>query len=136
MVVGRVVCFLREKAGYEMRISDWSSDVCASDRQRRLDLLGGGDHRLGRGRCPVATGMAVEQRRAQYGLQRRDAAGHRGMVDLQAAGRGRQAAVARQRQHIAQVVPRSEEHTSELQSLMRISSAVSCLKKKKRNKNT
>src|SRR3546814_7676146 len=32
--------------------------------------------------------------------------------------------------------PRSEEHTSELQSLMRISYAVFCLKKKKRNKNT
>src|SRR3546814_18395324 len=30
-----------------------------------------------------------------------------------------------------QVVPRSEEHTSELQSLMRISYDVSCLKKKK-----
>src|SRR3546814_10128530 len=32
--------------------------------------------------------------------------------------------------------PRSEEHTSELQSLMRISSAVLCLKKKKANKHT
>src|SRR3546814_4984642 len=32
--------------------------------------------------------------------------------------------------------PRSEEHTSELQSLMRISYAVFCLKKKKKNKNT
>src|SRR3546814_7734052 len=31
---------------------------------------------------------------------------------------------------------RSEEHTSELQSLMRITSAVFCLKKKKQNKNT
>src|SRR3546814_1443064 len=31
---------------------------------------------------------------------------------------------------------RSEEHTSELQSLMRISYAVFCLKKKKRNRNT
>src|SRR3546814_3866369 len=31
--------------------------------------------------------------------------------------------------------PRSEEHTSELQSLMRISYAVFCLKKKKRNKH-
>src|SRR3546814_5226855 len=31
---------------------------------------------------------------------------------------------------------RSEEHTSELQSLMRISYAVFCLKKKKRNNNT
>src|SRR3546814_2080083 len=33
------------------------------------------------------------------------------------------------------IPPRSEEHTSELQSLMRISYAVFCLKKKKKNKN-
>src|SRR3546814_4995052 len=32
--------------------------------------------------------------------------------------------------------PRSEEHTSELQSLMRISYAVFCLKKKNRNQET
>src|SRR3546814_2765202 len=32
-------------------------------------------------------------------------------------------------------IPRSEEHTSELQSLMRISYAVSCLKKKKTPKH-
>src|SRR3546814_7037843 len=39
---------------------------------------------------------------------------------------------ARRRSHLAWVVPtdRSEEHTSELQSLMRISYAVFCLKKK------
>src|SRR3546814_4971246 len=35
---------------------------------------------------------------------------------------------------IAGVVKRSEEHTSELQSLMRISYAVFCLKKKKKTK--
>src|SRR3546814_4532088 len=34
-----------------------------------------------------------------------------------------------------QIIGRSEEHTSELQSLMRISYAVFCLKKKKNNKN-
>src|SRR3546814_16593375 len=34
------------------------------------------------------------------------------------------------------IVPRSEEHTSELQSLMRISYAVFCLKKKKTKKHT
>src|SRR3546814_6285495 len=34
-----------------------------------------------------------------------------------------------------QAQPRSEEHTSELQSLMRISYAVFCLKKKKKNKS-
>src|SRR3546814_9101377 len=37
---------------------------------------------------------------------------------------------------IAQTATRSEEHTSELQSLMRISYAVFCLKKKKNKKNT
>src|SRR3546814_5326167 len=36
----------------------------------------------------------------------------------------------------AGLVRRSEEHTSELQSLMRISYAVFCLKKKNRNNNT
>src|SRR3546814_6556480 len=36
----------------------------------------------------------------------------------------------------ARAACRSEEHTSELQSLMRISYAVFCLKKKKRRKNT
>src|SRR3546814_8105993 len=35
----------------------------------------------------------------------------------------------------AQIEQRSEEHTSELQSLMRISYAVFCLKKKNKNKN-
>src|SRR3546814_8935408 len=34
---------------------------------------------------------------------------------------------------VAKLDPRSEEHTSELQSLMRISYAVFCLKKKKKN---
>src|SRR3546814_2053815 len=39
----------------------------------------------------------------------------------------------RRRRHLA--LGRSEEHTSELQSLMRISYAVFCLKKKKNNNN-
>src|SRR3546814_4573052 len=41
----------------------------------------------------------------------------------------------RQRLDIDQLQPRSEEHTSELQSLMRISYAVFCLKKKKKKKH-
>src|SRR3546814_2601191 len=40
------------------------------------------------------------------------------------------------RQKAVRIVPRSEEHTSELQSLMRISYAVFCLKNKKQNRNT
>src|SRR3546814_2064481 len=37
---------------------------------------------------------------------------------------------------VTRTYPRSEEHTSELQSLMRISYAVFCLKKKKKQNNT
>src|SRR3546814_4688819 len=43
---------------------------------------------------------------------------------------GRQATVVGLRGRLADVIARSEEHTSELQSLMRISYAVFCLKKK------
>src|SRR3546814_7275846 len=48
----------------------------------------------------------------------------------------RQAVVERQRVARADHGQRSEEHTSELQSLMRISYAVFCLKKKKQLQNT
>src|SRR3546814_5782319 len=55
------------------------------------------------------------------------------------AGRGRllcaQARMASDRRDRADVAGRSEEHTSELQSLMRISYAVFCLKKKKESKD-
>src|SRR3546814_13223139 len=32
------VCFFKQKTAYEMRISDWSSDVCSSDLQAKVDL--------------------------------------------------------------------------------------------------
>src|SRR3546814_1400376 len=34
------VFFFKKKTAYEMRISDWSSDVCSSDLDRRPRLLG------------------------------------------------------------------------------------------------
>src|SRR3546814_8021168 len=37
--VGGAVFFFKQKTAYEMRISDWSSDVCSSDVQLQLDLL-------------------------------------------------------------------------------------------------
>src|SRR3546814_20956849 len=45
-----VFFFFKQKTAYEMRISDWSSDVCSSDlenvEQRGRDHLGHGDHRV------------------------------------------------------------------------------------------
>src|SRR3546814_3981935 len=32
-------CFFKQKTAYEMRISDWSSDVCSSDLQRPLRAI-------------------------------------------------------------------------------------------------
>src|SRR3546814_9137899 len=42
-----VVCFFKQKTAYEMRISDWSSDVCSSDLARLVaEPLPGTDLRL------------------------------------------------------------------------------------------
>src|SRR3546814_4664409 len=102
-----------------MRISDWSSDVCSSD----LDDLGAGiggvaDHALH--------------------LPRAD---HARFVDDEHVARGQQVTPLRpamfeagDRARRDARTFRSEEHTSELQSLMRISYAVFCLKKKKISK--
>src|SRR3546814_2838436 len=37
------VCFFKQKTAYEMRISDWSSDVCSSDLSGRQSQPGAGD---------------------------------------------------------------------------------------------
>src|SRR3546814_14816662 len=37
MLISFSVFFFKQKTAYEMRISDWSSDVCSSDLARRLD---------------------------------------------------------------------------------------------------
>src|SRR3546814_8662305 len=114
-----------------MRISDWSSDVCSSDLLAE-HALGGADQivalvgliRLrGRGRRGGIAGLLVGgggRRR----LLRID-------VGVGIAGAVRGCLGARIDLGIG-IGIRSEEHTSELQSLMRISYAVFCLKKKKK----
>src|SRR3546814_9943991 len=109
-----------------MRISDWSSDVCSSDllpgdrRDRRCQLL-----------CPPRPrprprGAATRQQRLFPRSGRADASRNAvgGCLLAQSRGGSRRDGVP----------SRSEEHTSELQSLMRISYAVFCLKKKKKKK--
>src|SRR3546814_10111224 len=103
--------FFRQKTAYEMRISDWSSDVCSSDLWPRQ----AGRNRQGwRSARPQAHSASLLYS-AGCPLVR-----HRG-----AASDGLRLAPVRWRR-----AGRSEEHTSELQSLMRISYAVFCLKKK------
>src|SRR3546814_3098449 len=112
---------------YEMRISDWSSDVCSSDLRHQLHHPA---------RAGVADRGAVElaflpRDRVDEGpvaFVARGDAHRREARDLDRVEAVRLRAAA---DHHAQVGARSEEHTSELQSLMRISYAVFCLKKKK-----
>src|SRR3546814_4468422 len=137
-----------------MRISDWSSDVCSSD------LVGVGQRR-GQGRVAFRIAVDVDLLR-DHAQHRTVPQGAAAEVPAGVDRRGEVVAVggARMRAHrLAQaqlavdvevqlrpaqlavdpqpgvsVPARSEEHTSELQSLMRISYAVFCLKKKKTKK--
>src|SRR3546814_6812277 len=111
-----------------MRNSDWSSDVCSSDLAEDGDVLDfllphpahvaadelGEDHHIG-------LALVVEDEDA--GARRPEVAL---VLDLEfdPGDRGRE------------IAERSDEHTSELQSLMRISYAVFCLKNKKTEPNT
>src|SRR3546814_4547288 len=103
-----------------MRISDWSSDVCSSDLRAVLP--------------PRPCHAYGEPRRQRQGRLKHVVPGTHGRADPRRPAGGR-----RQRHQGAReglfAGTRSEEHTSELQSLMRISYAVFCLKKKKK-KNT
>src|SRR3546814_4222642 len=105
-----------------MRISDWSSDVCSSDlvaSPAEADRSGGPGARAEGGDDPHRPGA-------------RRRAGKRSVAPVQAgAGQWRRQARRNPPAPRAQVPARSEEHTSELQSLMRISYAVFCLKTKK-----
>src|SRR3546814_1958940 len=97
-----------------MRISDWSSDVCSSDLHDQQQQV---TQKFEEGHIPCRRGMR------HYGNQ----IVLRFFVD----------ALLPQSFEIHRALDefftprRSEEHTSELQSLMRISYAVFCLKKKK-----
>src|SRR3546814_3584223 len=106
-----------------MRISDWSSDVCSSDlhagaagQQLPEQVLAGGTQSIedvaGLFEALLDAGF-VQQ------LQNGTLGGSHPQILGQARRRGQ----------------RSEEHTSELQSLMRISYAVFCLKKKNTTAN-
>src|SRR3546814_5929619 len=123
-----------------MRISDWSSDVCSSD-------LNGHGCGVGAELLPaqvdqIEDTQPFDDAEGEFGCGQQGAQPHRNNQELcqqaqqqaccgpvaapeaifQARGHGRNG---------ARPGCRSEEHTSELQSLMRISSAVFCFIKKK-----
>src|SRR3546814_2288857 len=109
-----------------MRISDWSSDVCSSDlKQHGLSLDGTAPRSTQRyvaDRISAASGDEDDSLVPDHGDRtRRHADGTgRGWAGQRHAGRA-----------AGDDARRSEEHTSELQSLMRNSYAVFCLTTKK-----
>src|SRR3546814_1323896 len=50
------VCFFKQKTAYEMRISDWSSDVCSSDLTTPVTVLSGEIHLATRGTMDTPEG--------------------------------------------------------------------------------
>src|SRR3546814_3834054 len=125
-----------------MRISDWSSDVCSSD------LIGGLRFGSCRGRLPGSGRRRLRRDRLRGRAGAACGTGGRGgflelVAEVDDRGRrrvGRAVLEDHPRRGAGAVHGlvglRSEEHTSELQSLMRISYAVFCLKKKKTQQRT
>src|SRR3546814_7215054 len=128
--------FFKQKTSYEMRISDWSSDVCSSD------LPGGGKERP----MTIRTFLVDDHALVRTGIRMILS----GAVDIDIIGEAEsgEQALPQIRELKPDVVVcdmhlpgiswlevterRSEEHTHELQLLMRISDTVLCLNKKKR----
>src|SRR3546814_9775816 len=117
-----------------MRISDWSSDVCSSDLGTFLRIAGS-----------FPTDVAFAPRMGPWRDRSILAPARRPWRRDSVIVFGNLAVGRSAREHAPDLgdelrvdlaADRSEEHTSELQSLMRISYAVFCLKKKKRKQKS
>src|SRR3546814_1963839 len=127
-----------------MRMSDWISDVCSSDlkageessgpirgyvscgcRRVRVEAYARGSGRSDPDKARVVAFIRLSQARPPA---------NQGHYSARGAGSPAKSGGAGSVRDGASTAIRSEEHTSELPSLMRISYAVYCLKKKKNNK--
>src|SRR3546814_4409739 len=121
--------FFKQKTAYEMRISDWSSDVCSSDLFAAVaatsptaapSLLS----------SPPFLSLRISASAYMSTDKTNQSWGGRFSEPVDAFVARFTASVEFDKRLYRHDIMRSEEHTSELQSLMRISYAVFCLKKK------
>src|SRR3546814_3621532 len=134
-----------------MRISDWSSDVCSSDLITAADLdekrfparqlAGLIDQWKNKGLTPTDIDAGESERYANGRGGELYAQYQQRLKTLNACDFGdlllhMLVILKTHRDVLEQYQQRSEEHTSELQSLMRISYAVFCLQKKNHITNT
>src|SRR3546814_3537737 len=108
-----------------MRISDWSSDVCSSDLFRVGFFAASAIDDW-----PSPAKIAICLVLHQVGLEEKARLLREAWQVVAPGGKLYVADYGEQRSRLMRLLFRSEEHTSELQSLMRISYAVFCLKKK------
>src|SRR3546814_1798091 len=130
-----VFFFFKQKTAYEMRISDWSSDVCSSDLVafgRKIATIGLSmkkNVKLAR-----EMGLLTIPESALIDIERIGDYPDSQICVISTGSQGEPMSaltrMANQENRWLEV-GRSEEHTSELQSLMRISYAVFCLKQTK-----
>src|SRR3546814_7307028 len=124
-MIWHFVFFFKQKTAYEMRISDWSSDVCSSDlaifkewhagkTQPFIDMLQALTPLINSGNAQELMGAVGTVLKTMPKLS---APNPEVLVETV----------------VAAAKVRSEENTSELHSLMRISYAVFCLKQKNWN---
>src|SRR3546814_8630200 len=122
--------FFKQKTAYEMRISDWSSDVCSSDLpfkisgvefKEDLDTAGSTDYRkfVSQTGIDLQPNMGIDTSFAEKLWRGTSIRTEIALCDF---------AAVREQRPTTEI--RSEEHTPELQSLMRIQYAVFCLTKK------
>src|SRR3546814_8375345 len=145
--------FFKQKTAYEMRISDWSSDVCSSDLRLILGVREfSSTCRARRAFCRPPLALAMKPLRGSG----RDSCGISAAAARTAHRRRGPRAPTRFPSYPmtsrlprdpdpcpapdvatdasdARLDPRSEEHTSDLQSHMHISYAVFCLNKKNKH---
>src|SRR3546814_4074340 len=125
--------FFKQKTAYEMRISDWSSDVCSSD------LPAIAKAHVQQAERPISPCCAAQKIEGWPVCQSRgiDAPKPAKHFPIDWLGQIRRihllpflGADGEIAHHGRENRKRSEEHTSELQSIMRTSYAVFCLKTK------
>src|SRR3546814_10093597 len=79
-----VFYFFKQKTAYEMRISDWSSDVCSSDLHAAIEVTAEVDQRLG----AAADRLAVDHTLHRTGCRHADPGGGQGGEQLGPEHRG------------------------------------------------
>src|SRR3546814_6569461 len=126
--------FVKQKTAYEMRISDWSSDVCSSDLRCPCRVSPVTNEKENRMHIKLFRALKAANLSDDAAAEVVEAIEEYIAVKVQEANKGIESKLTAQTWVIGSVgfvLARSEEHTSELQSLMSISYAVFCLKKNK-----